>query len=563
MDFEAAANRLKSDHANLRSRAMERNANKKLATSSATNKAQKLEQYRKQQLEKKRQLEKINIDKRNYITKFYHSLEMSLIGDVTYLDESSLLNATSIHGLGDKITLPSSFLSKLADQDLLRRNQESGQPLFFRLGIKRDGYSFPSSFSMKSQMESFEVQQTQKIGSTMPTSHRDSVKNDDELDESDEDQETDEQHRQDVEYQSKLYNDELKEKYLSYTYATVIEFTEEEGCIGLPVNIANALLKSNDLKNENQILSKYSTDPSTSHSSGPTSDKDTHDKINMNTDDMMNIDDANDESLEQKTPGHPAYGAFPIPSQAIEISLIQRIPLGTKCTLQPTKQAILNGFYNLNNVKLALEQSLIRTRGSLSIGHLMHCWFRGQKFDLVVKDVQPGYLGVVSCVNTDIEVDIAPLEDTNDDAEVNTVKKEVKNILARDDASWNSTITGSGFKLSETNNSPKALQGSVVRDLGKVHLPPEPNVNNENSITVQIRGGDGGKLSSRRCFDISSTQVKDLFLFAQLENLVSESNLFQLVTRFPRRVFTLDEDGEKTLMEVNLSRQELLLIEKL
>lgn len=44
------------------------------------------------------------------------------------------------------------------------------------------------------------------------------------------------------------YLAELRYKYLSYTHCTVVEFTQEEGYVGIPLPIASALL---DAKNQN------------------------------------------------------------------------------------------------------------------------------------------------------------------------------------------------------------------------------------------------------------------------------------------------------------------------
>merc|ERR1712176_1013509 len=80
--------------------------------------------------------------------------------------------------------------------------------------------------------------------------------------------------------------------------------------------------------------------------------------------------DGEDEEATQ-TPGHIAYGKFDIPDMKIELSLI-KLPKGSACTLVPTIDAIHNGFYNLKDVKLVLEQSLIRTRATLSVGDTVY-----------------------------------------------------------------------------------------------------------------------------------------------------------------------------------------------
>jgi hypothetical protein len=50
----------------------------------------------------------------------------------------------------------------------------------------------------------------------------------------------DEEEQEDI--STEAYLDELQHKYLAYTHCTVVEFTPEEGNVGLPEAIAKALL---------------------------------------------------------------------------------------------------------------------------------------------------------------------------------------------------------------------------------------------------------------------------------------------------------------------------------
>ena len=69
------------------------------------------------------------------------------------------------------------------------------------------------------------------------TSSRTTTTDDDNMEmDSDDDNETDNDNNK------AAYLDELSHKYLSYTYASVVEFTQEEGHIGLPASIASRLL---------------------------------------------------------------------------------------------------------------------------------------------------------------------------------------------------------------------------------------------------------------------------------------------------------------------------------
>eukprot|EP01083_Nonionella_stella_P261196 889620_1 len=153
MDFDVAEERLKSDHDRLKRRVQHRTAGRTLASSTASSKAKKLEEYRRKQREKKKLEEQLEKKKNDNVKHMFHSVERRL-GVVREISNSSAsssasiqLEPTSIHGQGDKITLPSSVLAALAEKDLLssHSSQKKGQPLFFRLGIKRDNYQFPQS----------------------------------------------------------------------------------------------------------------------------------------------------------------------------------------------------------------------------------------------------------------------------------------------------------------------------------------------------------------------------------------------------------------------------------
>jgi len=475
-----------------------------------------------------------------------------------------ILEATSVYGQGDKITLPPSILSTLADRDLLRVSQERGQPLFFRLAIPRQNYSFPSSPSLKRIIDDFA--QKQQTEPQMTPTHSYSFGDED-------DTEHDENHQ----HITKAYLDELAEEYITYTYATVVEFTQAEGCIGLPPSVASALLRP--LQNSTETIQRTLTvDPApapappirTKEDSGPDSDATLPNDASSTT--APNAPPTNDTE-EGRTPGHIAYGAFPIPLPKIQLSLLAHLPLGTKCGLQPTPDAVRNGFYGLKNIKLALEQSLGRTRGCLNLGDLVHCWFRGKKFDLVVKDVTPGDIGAVSCVNTDIEVDILEVEGLKGQGGAGG---KVDGIQNPDGDTLKSTGRGVGYRLSDnTATASTDKDGSATTSAAKaqheiIDLPNEPPIEQtENVVLIQLRG-DGGKMSPRRRFDTTTTTIKHLFEFASATCIAGDTSStgmeeeFRLVTRFPRRVFQLTADGDTHLSGIdNLSKQELFLVERI
>lgn len=637
-----AANRLKKDQDALRSRAKRRP--RTMASTKATLEAKKKNDYRKAQLEKKREKERLEKLALEYVRRGYERVERQSLGGVvrslvggdgvgdgddtntmTNINDSSnnnkgrlMLEATSIHGQGDKITLPSSLLSTLASRDLLRTSQEKGQPLFFRLGIRRQRpghdchYAFPASDKMKQLMGDYN--DSNKSTHDRDGTNHDKTKDDAgsgmDLDDNQENENSmmvdDDDEDENDEKWEQAYEDELSHEYISYVYATVIEFTQDEGYIGLPLCIATALLSPKNTNTNSEeggsdsalspmtIESKLTVDPafaSNANENGISKTTPKLDQTNMDIDHDHNTsnkgnDDHNndhDDTFESKTPGHPAYGQFPLPIPPIEVSLLTHLPLGKKCTLQPTQSAIQRGFYNLKDVKLALEQSLIRTRGCLNVGDVVYCWHRGVKFDLKVKDVSPSRVGAVSCVNTDIEVDIAAAADDNGDSVdggADGVQKEKSSESGVDGQKLGNAPSG-GYRLSDNRTSTtkneneneavvnsndarkdKHLSG-IYSELQKRDIPPEPGIEQKvNVVAVQVRG-DGGKQCRRR-FDSTISRMEDIFAFVLSEQIIESSsvNEFRLVTRFPRRVFTLQEHGTTILEKMDLSRQELFLIEK-
>lgn len=493
-------------------------------------------------------------------------------------------------------SLPPSFLNSLAEKDVLSMNQARGQPLFFRLGIRREKYDFPSSVSMKKRMEQV------NIHSDLDNNRLDLENNEDVTNHMHEDSAFEENEKIEEEEQglnTEDYLDELANEYVSYTHAAVVEFTEEEGFIGLPINVASVLLArrlspetggirtvESDI-NQQKVQSRLTSDPAlvSSDTQIPSTGK------VSTSDETKELDKISDE--EEKTPGHPAYGAFPVPADHIHVTLLTNLPLGIKCTLAPTPDAIINGFYELKNIKLVLEQSLTRTRATLGVGDTVHTWFRGKKFDLRVKDVTPADFGVVSCVNTDVEVDIAPVEDSGEKKEKEEIKRNIQNgtvsesnctptlnniskVGKHDKETKSLPFSSSGYRLSDTIESlPLSSNIEKVESVRKEYLLPlEPPVTQtQNVVSVQIRGD---RNSQRRRFDINATKVLHLFEFAISESVITnvdnnnnddratnEAVCFQLVTRFPRRVLDWQKDREKSLQDVGLGKQELFMVEKL
>ena len=260
----------------------------------------------------------------------------------------------------------------------------------------------------------------------------------------------------------------------------------------------------------------------------------------------------------------PAYGVFDIPALPIEVTPINSLPPGRNCTFTPTQSSIQNGFYSLKNIKEVLEQSLMRTRATLSKGDVIRTWRRGVSFDLIVSSLSPAQFGAVSCINTNLNVDIGPPESETGEAEKNnnTNQSEAK-----------TEPKTSGRLLSEPTSQTTRSKESTMPQQSKndafEQLPPEPAESVKEGIcNVLIRGRtpSGNSASGRRRFDIRSTTIGQLFAFA---SYVCEGAVgFRLVTRFPRKVFAIgDELGcfapNMTLENVGIGQgQEMFMVEE-
>lgn len=413
-------------------------------------------------------------------------------------EETLFLRPTSIHGNGDKIALPPSVLEHLSNSSMVEH------PWMFRIGIPNPDYVFPSSPLLQKLSE--QLQQLEEEDAMIDNDKHDM-----------EDETTDLQIRN-------AYLDELRCKYLAFTHGTVVEFTQEEGFVGLPGSIASFLIEHNNNKETAQTF--RTRDPSGGENGSE-----------MNND--PNVD-------EEKTPGHLAWGAFDLPDSVIEISLIQ-LPKGETATLMPSKESILAGFYGLKDIKLVLEQSLIRTRATLTVNDRIATWHRGKRFDLSVTSVKPAsYIGV-SCINTDIEITFdVPPEDHAPPAQY-----EAESYAATD------TITGHTLKEATAGQRPNETAQATTATL---KLPDEAPADapSDDVAHIQLRNPEGISLLWR--FWKSKATIQDLFDVAQT---IEASASFRLVTRFPRRVWTIDQASCSFDSEKIGPGKELFLIERI
>jgi len=551
MDFEDAAVRLARDQSKIRSR------NNNRGGIGISEKAKRQAEYQKKiqaRLREEREQKKRN---EAYQRKYVHDCQRLLKEkSLASINERLFLTPTSIYGDGDKLSLPPSVLETLSNNDESMMSVNGGNPWMFRIGIPNPNYKFPSSTLVQALEAPINEEED----------------DDDMMDEDDDDEE------QYQEQQMKPFLQELSRKYISYTHCTVVEFSQEEGNIGIPVRIAQALLDPKNrhdgstTSSEIKIPTTITVDPASSS-----------DVTNSEKEELMQVENTSfatnkEEEVVERTPGHIAWGAFEIPDVQLEITMVQ-LPKGTGCTLVPTEEAVRNDFYGLKDVKIVLEQSLIRTRATLTIGDVVSTWHRGKKFDLDVTKVIPSYFRGVTCINTDIEVEIGETKINN------VAKNEESNSNNSNNSESKATNEETGFRLGtgkktttssllKENNGEKeagALKQTSVNVL-PISLLPEPPIDKKDGVcTVQIRysGGNG-----KRRFSIDTAKVKDLFAFAS-SLMNRDERSFQLVTRYPRKELHLIETNksnsssqtgmaELTLYQAGLQQgQEMLMVEDL
>lgn len=540
MDFDQAVNKLAQNHSKqLRRGRIQKNSNlsgNRHASTHLSLRAKKEAEERKRKTEEQRMINQVKKNKLRKAYAYYKKCEEMLGTEYSLSaggDGRLLLKPTSIFGEGDKISLPVSALPVLME---LKDKKASGissssSPFEFRVGILNPKYKFPMSPLINQMMENMNG-----------------------LDDADEDDismgDSDDEEDDPSKHENSAFLDELSCKYLAYTHCTVVEFTQEEGHIGLPQSISRALLN-----NDKSIPVTRTKDPATI---SPTEEEDL--KIIGQAEEVQNTSNSpmqGDDSDENKTPGHLAWGAFDIPDLEVEVVLVS-LPKGKACTLVPTKQSMQNGFYQLKDIKAALEQSLIRTKATLSLNDNVHCWYRGKKFDMIVSSLTPNTYNAVSCINTDIEVDIG-CED-HDTKKLGETAKEALPLKIPTTKTNVGRVLGRSLHSSSDNTEQQKHFTSPVLPLESFiasSIPPEPpSDEKENICLIQIRGD--GK-AGRRKFDIKKTTVMNLYTYAA-SVVGGQSNSFRLVTRFPRKVLEL---GDINLKEAGLQEgQEMFIIEK-
>lgn len=321
MDFDNAVNKLNREQSALRNAARHKRDKTQKQNLQAA-RMRKLAQERLARLEKARILkekaQRIITDSEREL-RLIKSFKPQASDEEISTEESGLkLKPVSVWGDGDKITLPTSVLESLLAK---YQNDLSGvTPMTFRVGLLKNypEYQFPACEALKN------------ISNGKESSQAD-----------DNDSDVDDIEEQCALARRRMYLEELSHKYHSYTYATPVEFTQEEGHVGIPIAIARSLCAGN-----NNVSTRRTVDPASSAVS-----KMDVDQYEGNNNQAMDAD----MEGEPKTPGHIAYGAFNVPDLDVELSMVV-LPKGKGCTLVPSIDALQRGFHGLKDVKATLEQ---------------------------------------------------------------------------------------------------------------------------------------------------------------------------------------------------------------
>lgn len=319
-----------------------------------------------------------------------------------------------------------------------------------------------------------------------------------------------------------------------FTHCGMLEFTADEGTVGLPPKVRRSLGIDEEIENENE------------------------------------------NKLEEKV-----------------IIKYLRLEKGTFAKVQPKK----GGMTMISEIRAMLEHNM-RKHATLTVGDILTVWHRGKAFDLTVIELKPE--NFVTVIDTDLEIDLDIPED-----QMQREKKETDELNARghrlsggnnysslvpmfneqlnnnngveeskqsyiDNANMdiddndNNYRNSGGYTLSSSPSLPSPPQPMMESSSQPmIELPPEPiGEDSNNVISCMVRKPDGN-----RCTRQFKKTDKMKYLFHFVENSSREqqfhpANSFRLVTRFPRKVFTMEESQDLTFIDSGLSNdQEAFMLE--
>lgn len=223
----------------------------------------------------------------------------------------------------------------------------------------------------------------------------------------------------------------------------------------------------------------------------------------------------------------------------------------TYVKLQPK----FNTFFKVEQIKMVLEENL-KFHSTLTIGDIITVWFRGEAHPLQIVEMKPFEKGIL--LDTDVEVDLDNSLETlvkessiqENEKSLSKVTKSVGQSTGYKLTSTPSTIseiaTYKSNTVSKSDNVNESTNGidadmdidSKTKDLqNNNNLPLEPSIDEDDVINIKVRTPTGSTLSRRF---LKKQPFLYLFEFASTEMQI-EKKVLQLSTRFPNRIFTLNE----------------------
>ena len=233
----------------------------------------------------------------------------------------------------------------------------------------------------------------------------------------------------------------------------------------------------------------------------------------------------------------------------------------TYVKLQPT----FNQFFKVEQVKMVLEENL-KFHSTLTIGDILTVWYRGKAHPLKVVEMKPFEKGIL--LDTDVEVDLdnslenksqKNTEDNSPTRMSSNLSNQSKGMgshsghrLSSNTSSSSPSSSSSSAIFNQTQpspgleNVPKNIPMNVPKDeefservfqSPLENLPSEPEVDADDVVSIRVRMPAGNTIN-RRFY--RRQPLSHLFEFASSEMKV-EKKVLQLSTRFPNRVFTLNE----------------------
>jgi Ubiquitin fusion degradation protein UFD1/UBX domain len=238
-----------------------------------------------------------------------------------------------------------------------------------------------------------------------------------------------------------------------------------------------------------------------------------------------------------------------------------KLPKISYVKLEPT----FNTFFKVEQVKMVLEENL-KFHSTLTVGDVITVWFRGQAHPLKVVEMKPFDKGIL--LDTDVEVDLDnSLENktTSEKFSSEKVNEASKVKIAADQITSNayhklssSTPSSSSSTISNINTPGDACISTQNLHQNLPHnLPNEPEPDADDIVSVRVRTPTGVTIN-RRFY--RKEPFSHLFEFASVEMRV-EKKVLQLSTRFPNRVFTLNQiEATTSFLEMGITLpQELFL----